>query len=87
MGPVPEARTGEGDCSTKLAPDFDPMPYTSNEFFADFRDNVTFGVLGAGSVVRGVTVGMFPDTFAGTLNESTGQYAFAGAALVDLEPR
>jgi len=37
------------------------------------------GVLGAGSVVRGVTVGMFPDVFPGTLNEASGQYAFAGA--------
>jgi SSS family solute:Na+ symporter len=37
------------------------------------------GILGAGAVVRGVTVGMFPDTFAGTLNPATSQYAFAGA--------
>lgn len=37
------------------------------------------GILGAGAVVRGVTVGMFPDTFAGTLNPATGQVMFAGA--------
>ena len=37
------------------------------------------GILGAGAVMRGVTVGMFPDSFPGTLNETTGAYAFAGA--------
>jgi len=37
------------------------------------------GVLGAGAVVRGITVGMFPDTFAGTPNPATGATMFAGA--------
>lgn len=37
------------------------------------------GILGAGAVVRGVTVGMFPETFAGTPNPVTGQAMFVGA--------
>ena len=37
------------------------------------------GLLGAGAVMRGVTVGMFPDTFPGALNEATGRVMFAGA--------
>jgi SSS family solute:Na+ symporter len=36
------------------------------------------GILGAGAVMRGVTVGMFPDTFAGT-TLPTGKVLFAGA--------
>lgn len=36
------------------------------------------GILGAGSVVRGVTVGMFPETFSGTELPS-GKVLFAGA--------
>ena len=36
------------------------------------------GILGAGSVVRGVTVGMFPDTFPGVTNPA-GVTLFAGA--------
>lgn len=36
------------------------------------------GILGAGAVVRGVTVGMFPDTFAGITNPA-GRVLFAGA--------
>ncbi len=36
------------------------------------------GILGAGAVVRGVTQGMFPDTFAGTALPS-GKVLFAGA--------
>ena len=36
------------------------------------------GVLGAGSVVRGMTTGMFPDTFAG-VTTPTGATLFAGA--------
>ena len=36
------------------------------------------GILGAGSVVRGVTVGMFPETFAGTVLPN-GKVLFAGA--------
>ena len=37
------------------------------------------GLLGAGSVVRGVTVGMFPETFAGVPNPVTGAMMFVGA--------
>ena len=37
------------------------------------------GLLGAGSVVRGITVGMFPDTFAGIPNPRTGAMMFVGA--------
>lgn len=37
------------------------------------------GVLGAGAVVRGVTVGMFPNTFAGMPNPVTGAMMFVGA--------
>lgn len=37
------------------------------------------GVLGAGAAVRGITGGMFPETFAGTLNPATGKMMFAGA--------
>jgi len=37
------------------------------------------GLLGAGSVVRGVTAGMFPETFPGVLNPETGRTMFAGA--------
>jgi len=37
------------------------------------------GVLGAGAVVRGVTVGMFPDVFPGTTHPVTGATMFAGA--------
>lgn len=37
------------------------------------------GLVGAGTIVRGTTVGMFPETFTGVLNEKTGTYAFAGA--------
>lgn len=37
------------------------------------------GLLGAGVVVRGMTIGMFPDQFAGTLNAGTGQTMFPGA--------
>ncbi len=36
------------------------------------------GILGAGAVVRGITVGMFPDTFAG-ITTPTGATLFAGA--------
>ena len=37
------------------------------------------GILGAGSVVRGVTVGMFPDTFTGAVHPVTGATMFVGA--------
>ena len=37
------------------------------------------GLLGAGAVVRGLTVGMFPDTFAGTLHPVSGNPMFVGA--------
>jgi len=37
------------------------------------------GLIGAGTVMRGVTVGMFPDTFAGTPNPATGAMMFVGA--------
>ncbi len=37
------------------------------------------GVVGAGVVVRGVTVGMFPDLFPGTPNPATGAMMFPGA--------
>lgn len=37
------------------------------------------GLLGAGFVVRGVTVGMFPEIFGGILNPKTGQMMFVGA--------
>ncbi|MEM9801206.1 MAG: sodium:solute symporter family protein, partial [Planctomycetota bacterium] len=37
------------------------------------------GLLGAGAVVRGLTVGMFPETFSGTVNPATGATMFVGA--------
>lgn len=37
------------------------------------------GILGAGVSLRGVTVGMFPETFPGILNETTGKMMFVGA--------
>lgn len=37
------------------------------------------GILGGGAVVRGVTVGMFPDTFPGIPNPVTGATMFVGA--------
>ena len=37
------------------------------------------GVIGAGAVVRGVTSGMFPDTFPGVVNPVTHKTMFAGA--------
>jgi SSS family solute:Na+ symporter len=37
------------------------------------------GLLGAGAVVRGISVGMFPETFPGTANPATGQMMFVGA--------
>ena len=37
------------------------------------------GILGAGAVVRGITVGTFPNLFAGVLNPDTGARMFAGA--------
>ena len=37
------------------------------------------GLIGAGAVVRGMTVGMFPDTFAGTVHPVTGNPMFVGA--------
>ena len=37
------------------------------------------GILGAGAVMRGVTVGMFPETFAGTPHPVSGAMMFAGA--------
>jgi SSS family solute:Na+ symporter len=37
------------------------------------------GILGAGAVVRGITVGMFPDTFAGMVHPVSGATLFAGA--------
>ncbi len=37
------------------------------------------GILGAGAVVRGVTGGMFPDTFAGQPHPVTGDMMFVGA--------
>lgn len=37
------------------------------------------GIIGAGAVVRGVTVGMFPQTFPGEVVAATGERAFVGA--------
>ncbi len=37
------------------------------------------GLVGAGTVVRGITSGMFPDTFSGELIAATGKIAFVGA--------
>ncbi|MEZ6016285.1 MAG: sodium:solute symporter family protein [Planctomycetota bacterium] len=37
------------------------------------------GILGAGVSLRGVTVGMFPETFPGQLNAVTGKLMFVGA--------
>ena len=37
------------------------------------------GLVGTGSVVRGATVGMFPETFAGVPNPRTGAMMFVGA--------
>ncbi len=37
------------------------------------------GLLGAGAVMRGVTVGMFPDTFPGVLNAANGKMLFVGS--------
>ncbi|MHC5064741.1 MAG: sodium:solute symporter family protein [Planctomycetota bacterium] len=37
------------------------------------------GIVGAGSVVQGVTTGIFPEVFEGRLNPNTGQMAFVGA--------
>ena len=37
------------------------------------------GIVGAGSIVRGVTVGMFPETFLGEMNPATGAMAFVGS--------
>ena len=37
------------------------------------------GLVGAGSVVRGITIGMFPDTFAGVPNPRTDAMMFVGA--------
>ena len=37
------------------------------------------GLLGAGSVLQGVTRGMFPETFPGQLIEATGRMAFVGS--------
>ena len=40
---------------------------------------VLLGLIGAGSVVRGLTVGSFPDVFPGMLNPKTGQMQYVGA--------
>jgi len=37
------------------------------------------GLIGAGATIRGVTVGMFPDVFAGSPNPRTGQMMFVGS--------
>ncbi len=37
------------------------------------------GLLGAGAVIRGVTLGMFPETFPGIPNPATGAMMFVGA--------
>jgi SSS family solute:Na+ symporter len=37
------------------------------------------GILGAGAMLRGTTVGMFPETFPGVLDPATGHTLFAGA--------
>lgn len=40
---------------------------------------VLIGILGAGAMLRGITVGMFPDLFPGSLDPKTGAMAFVGA--------
>jgi len=40
---------------------------------------VLIGILGAGAMLRGITVGMFPQTFPGVIDPGTGAVGFAGA--------